>query len=167
VLDLGPGEWVAWGDDPSAMQQPVAFEVTGEMPTDLVEPEAGVTLTMGEYVIKATEGELVAGSQVIRVDNMGAQPHFVLGFKGPDDLTDADVEAVLQADMTGTPAAVDFDPETALQIVFGTATQSTGTSTWITGDLEPGTYLLICFFPDMADGMPHAYHGMYTIVEVA
>jgi hypothetical protein len=33
VLDLTPGEWVAWGDDPSAPQQPVIFEATGEMPT--------------------------------------------------------------------------------------------------------------------------------------
>jgi hypothetical protein len=38
---------------------------------------------------------------------------------------------------------------------------------WIPVDLEPGTYGLVCFFPDLADGMPHANKGMYTIVEVA
>lgn len=48
-----------------------------------------------------------------------------------------------------------------------TATQSTGTSIWTPVDLEPGTYGLVCLFPDLADGMPHAYMGMYTIVEVS
>ncbi len=25
---------------------------------------------------------------------------------------------------------------------------------------------MACFFPDIADGVPHAYKGMYTVVEV-
>jgi hypothetical protein len=42
-----------------------------------------------------------------------------------------------------------------------------GTSIWVPVNLEPGTYVLVCFFPDIADGLPHAYHGMYSVVEVA
>jgi hypothetical protein len=34
-------------------------------------------------------------------------------------------------------------------------------------DLEPGTYVAMCFFPDLGDGMPHAYHGMHTVFVVA
>ena len=30
VLDLTPGEWIVWGDDPSAPQAPVALTVTGD-----------------------------------------------------------------------------------------------------------------------------------------
>ncbi len=168
VLDLTPGEWVASaGGDPDQPQEPVIFQVTGEMPADLPEPESDATLTMGEYVIGVTEGELAAGSQVIEVENTGAQPHFIVWFQGPDDLTEDEVEAVLQSDMTGTPAAVDFNPDEDLIPLLFTATQSTGTSIWIPVDLEPGTYGLVCFFPDISDAMPHAYKGMYTIVEVA
>ncbi len=65
VLDLTPGDWVAWGDDPGSPQAPVAFEVTGEMPTELPEPESSATHTMGEYVIEVTEGEVVSGQQVL------------------------------------------------------------------------------------------------------
>jgi hypothetical protein len=172
VLDLTPGEWVGWGENPESPQAPVAFEVTGEMPTDLVEPESSATLTMGEYVIKVTEGELTTGSQVIRVDNIGAQPHFIGWIQVPDGLTEEQLQTVLdeemQAEMTGTPAVYsDFNPdEDATDITF-TGTQSTGTSTWVVVDgIEAGTYVLICFFPDMADGIPHAYHGMYTIVDI-
>ncbi len=167
VLDLTPGEWIASaGGDPDQAQEPVVFEVTGEMPTDLPEPESSATLTMGEYVIGVTEGMLAAGPQVVEVENSGVQPHFIVWFKGPEGLTEDDVAAVLESEMTGTPAAVDFNPDEDLIPALFTATQSTGTSIWIPVDLEPGTYGLVCFFPDIADGMPHAFRGMYTVVEV-
>jgi hypothetical protein len=172
VLDLTPGEWIAWADDPEAPQQPVFFEVTGEMPSDLPEPQAGATIIMGEYVIEVAEGELTSGPQVIRIDNIGAQPHFIGWFQLPDGTTAEQVRQVLdeemQAEMTGTPPAYsDLNPEEDLMPVTFTATQSTNTSMWITVDLQAGTHGLICFFPDLSDGMPHSYHGMYNVIEVA
>jgi len=167
VLDLTPGDWVAWGDDPEAPQAPVAFTVTGEMPADLVEPESSATLTLGEYVIKVTEGEITTGSQVLRIDNIGAQPHFVFAGSTTVGVTDAEVEAVLEGDLTGTPAAVDFDPDTDFMPVFNTGTQSMGTSQWVfVPEVPAGQLLLLCFFPDLADGLPHANHGMYTLIEI-
>jgi hypothetical protein len=171
VLDLTPGEWIAWGDDPEASQTPVIFVVSGEMPADLVEPESSATITMGEYVIEVTDGALTAGSQVVRIDNIGAQPHFVIAAKGPDGMTEDQIQTILDeemaAEMSGTPAAYSgINPDTELEDAFFTGTQSTGTSTWIPVTLDAGTYVLVCFFPDMGDGLPHAYHGMYSIVEV-
>lgn len=166
VLDLPPGEWVAWGDDPAAPWAPVPFEVIGEMPTDLVEPSAGATLTMGEYVIELTEGELVVGPQVIRVDNIGAQPHFISGLHTAKDITMDDVGAILESEMTGTPATIDLDPDTDFEGAFFTGTQSTGTTQWVQVDLSAGNVVVVCFFPDISDGMPHAFHGMYNILRV-
>lgn len=167
VVDLTPGEWIAWGDDPGAQQEPVIFEVTGEMPADLAEPESSATLTMGEYVIAVTEGELIAGPQVLKIENGGAQPHFIASGRATVEVTESDIEAVLESEMTGTPAAVDFNPDEDFEESFYTASQSNGTSVWIAVDLEPGTHVLLCFFPDMADGMPHAIKGMYALIEVA
>lgn len=173
VVDLGPGEWIAWGDDPGAPQEPVIFEVTGEMPADPAEPESGATITMGEgeYGIEVTEGELVAGSQVVKVENIGAQPHFIFIGKGPDGMTEEQIGVALdeeaQAGMTGTPPAYsDLNPDEEVMPVGFTATQSTNTAQWITLDLEPGAYALVCFYPDLGDGMPHAFKGMYTVVDV-
>ena len=172
VVDLPPGEWIAWGDDPAAPWAPVMFEATGEMPTDLPEPEAAATIVMGEYVIEVAEGALAGGSQVVRIDNIGAQPHFIIASRGPDDMTEDQVATVLdeemQAEMTGTPAAYsDLDPNTELtQEGFFSGTQSGGTSLWLEVDMPPGRYVLVCFFPDLGDGVPHAFHGMYTVVEV-
>ena len=171
VLDLPSGEWIAWADDPEATQEPVILNVTGEMPADLPAPEAGATVVMGEYLIEVSEGELVSGQQVIELQNIGAQPHFIFLGEIPDTVTEADIAAVLeiemQAEMTGTPPVYeDFNPEEDFRPVFGTGTQSGGTTIWIPVTLEAGTYGAVCFFPDVSDGLPHAYHGMYTVLEV-
>lgn len=172
VLDLTPGEWIAWADDSEAPQEPVVFQVTGEMPADLAEPASAATITMAEYAISVTEGSLSAGSQVVRIDNVGAQPHFIGWFQAPAGATEEQIQVVLdeelQAEMTGTPPAWSgLNPDEDLLPITFTATQSTGTSIWVTVDVPAGTQGLVCFFPDQGDGLPHAYHGMYTILEVA
>jgi hypothetical protein len=167
VLDLTPGDWLAWGDNPGAAQAPEPFTVTGTMPTDLPEPQSSATVTLGEYVIKVTAGEIQAGPQILKIENIGAQPHFIYVGKAPDGTTDEDVSAILNFEMTGTPPATGIDPNTQLEDVLTTATQSRGTTTWLPVDLEPGTYVAMCFFPDLGDGMPHAYHGMHTVFVVA
>ncbi len=74
----------------------------------------------------------------------------------------------MEAEMTGTPPVYsDFNPDEDITEVTFSGTQSTGTSTWITVNIEAGTHVLICFFPDITDGLPHAYYGMYEIVEIA
>ncbi len=171
VLDLTPGEWIAWADDPEAPQQPVIFDVTGEMPDNLPEPASVATLVMGEYLIAESDGDLTAGSHVVRIDNVGAQPHFIGWFLLPDGTTEEQIGVVLdeemQAEMSGTPPVYsDIDAEEDIMPVTFTGTQSTDTSIWIEVDLEAGTHGMACFFPDVSDGTPHAYYGMYTVIEV-
>lgn len=172
VVDLTSGEWVAWGGDPGAQQAPVTFEVVGEMPADLPEPEADATITLDEYEVSLSDGELTAGSQVLRVDNIGEQPHFVLVLRGPDTMTLEQLDEVTtiehEAYATGTePEWGELNPEEDLEFLIFTGTQSPGTTIWVELDLEAGMHALVCFVPDREDGDPHAYHGMYTVVEVA
>lgn len=170
VLDLTPGEWLVWGDDPFASQEPLVLDVTGEMPTDLPEPESSATIVMSEFAIDVAVGELIAGPQVIRIDNTGAQPHFIFFAQIPDGVTEDQIGVSLNeemaAEMTGEDVVYsDFNPNEDPILDGFSATQSMGTTLWITLDLEPGTHAMICFFPGL-DGVPHAYNGMYAIVEV-
>ena len=167
VLDLPPGEWIV---APQGMD-PIVFEATGEMPADLPEPEAAVTLTLSEYDIAVTEGEISTGSYVARIDNTGAQPHFVGWMQGPDGFTAEQIETVLaeeaDAETSGTPVYADLDPNVDFTDVIFTGNQSTGTSQWVyVQDVQRGTHLLICTFPDVSDGRPHAEHGMFAVVEI-
>jgi hypothetical protein len=167
VVDLPPGEWILIGDDPTSPQTPVIFTATGDMPSDLPEPASDIDVTLIEFAI-SIDGSLTAGDHLLRVENQGAEPHFLFLAKGPDELTDDMVSAIFSAEMGGgTPPAIPFDPETALQPVLETSTQSIGTVQWTPVTLEAGTYLAACFFPTAGEGLPHAAHGMHTVFTVS
>jgi hypothetical protein len=166
VVDLTEGEWFAWGDDPSGPQMPAIFTVDGAFPTDVAEPASDVTVTLFEFGI-TVEGNLVAGDHVAKIENVGAQPHFFELAKAPDGTTNDDITALIEAEMSGTPAAdggLNF--ETDFQFITYTPTQSIGTQTWHSVPLEAGTYAAFCWFPTAGTGAPHAVMGMHTVFAV-
>jgi len=60
-----------------------------------------------------------------------------------DSVTKADVAAVLEAEMAGTPVAeagTDWNPHEELEPVLRTGMQSGGTRVWLSVNLDPGTY---------------------------
>ena len=164
IIDLTPGDWFVAGQ--FLAQPPVAFTVTGELPADLPEPESTVTFTVGEMVVEITAGELKVGENLVKLENIGVQPHFVELLKAPDGTTTDDVAALLEAEMTGTPVSggLTFDqiqPAGFISDVSGGQTQ------WAAIPLAAaGTHIAICFVADPETGMPHALMGMYAVVEV-
>lgn len=169
VLDLTPGEWIVSSDDGT---EPVVVEATGVMPTDLPEPKSSATITMDEDRIEVTEGELTAGSHIIRIDNTGAQPYGMMWVQGPDSLTEEQIELILreerEAERTGTPVVYsDVNPEEDVVDMTVTGIQSPGTSMWIRVDgIAAGTHVLIRR-PDVLNDMTSAFQGMHTIVDVS
>lgn len=113
------------------------------------EPTADVTVTLADYSF-AVSGKLTAGKHTIKIVNKGPQEHelelvrFAPG-KTAKDLLDWIYKP------EGPP------PGNALGGVAGTATGSTA---YVTVDLQPGDYSLICFIPDAKDQKPHIAHGM-------
>lgn len=164
VLDLTPGEWIAWGDDPSAPQAPVVFTVTGEFPEAPAEVESDITFTLVDFAIMV-DGTLTAGEHTIMIDNQGAQPHFVDLSMLPAGSTNDDVTALFDTFITGTPAATVLGEEDGVPVAFS-PTQSIDVQTWMNLTLEAGTYLATCWFPTAGVGDPHAFHGMHTVFDV-
>jgi hypothetical protein len=165
VLDLNAGEWVLWAEDPAAPQKPVPLVVTGEAPANQPEPTADATIT-GLEMSFTVEGELAAGPQVIKFVNGGEQPHFLLMLKVPDGTTVDDflaLSATFDNPSATPPGNLSFEDVVAS---VNTADQSGGTTTWISADLDAGTYILACFVPDPETGAPHAMLGMIDTVIV-
>jgi hypothetical protein len=173
IFDLRPGTYVVWSaGDQEASQPPVELTVTGEAatPTAAVEPAIGATVTMFEYGFKV-DGQLMPGPQLLKVANVGAQPHFMILIQPNEPVTKEQVSMLLEAEMAGTPTA---DAAAAMGVSnpdeWGFAefagTISMGATEWIATDLDPGTYVLVCFVPDIESGMPHAYLGMADVVTV-
>lgn len=164
VVDLPAGDWLVAGSGFS--QAPVPFTVTGDMPTELPESDADVTLTIGEMVINVTDGAFSVGDNVVKVENIGAQPHFVELSKVPDGTTEANIEATIATFMGGTPEAEPLAEDDFTTAGFSNE-QSGQTVQWATMTIdEPGTYAATCWIPDPETMMPHAAMGMYTIIEV-
>lgn len=165
VVDLKPGEYVVWGDDPSMPQQPVVMTVTGDFPENVQDPDADITATLIDFAIQF-EGNLTPGSHIMKVQHQGAQPHFLEVDKGPDSMTKDQVMAALMSEGSATPAADGLD-ESAIQPVFYSPTQSIGTVTFQNIDFEEGTFLAACFFPTAGTGVPHAMEGMIDVFKVS
>ncbi|HEX2194576.1 MAG TPA: hypothetical protein VHK63_06450, partial [Candidatus Limnocylindria bacterium] len=48
----------------------------------------------------------------------------------------------------------------------GLGALSAGQTSWLALDLQPGTYVALCFVPDEQTGTPHALMGMVSIFTV-
>ena len=84
-----------------------------------------------------------------------------------DALLKAQVDALFGMFM-GTPDADTGGlTEDDFELLYFAPTQSIGTATWHEVELEAGTHLVSCFFPTAGTGVPHAFMGMYDVVEVA
>ncbi|MEJ7763336.1 MAG: hypothetical protein WKF80_11140 [Thermomicrobiales bacterium] len=160
VLDLVPGNYVVWGDDPTAPQAPVEMVVTEGGTGAVTEPVADVTVTevgdTGGFAFEYS-GELVPGPQVIRIDNPSTQPHFFLLVRSEEPITMDELFVLLESPE---------EPEGIIPVVT-TATQSSNTTQWIEVDLEAGYHIVLCFVSDPgAGGIPHAFEGMADILVV-
>ncbi|MBI1258369.1 MAG: hypothetical protein GC204_12935 [Chloroflexi bacterium] len=106
---------------------------------------------------------LPSGEHVWQFSNKGNQPHEMGVFKVEDDATIDSVQTTLMGLMASQDDSADMPYEQAL---FWTP-MSPGAEAWTTVDLEPGTYVAVCFFPDLtSDMMPHMMKGMIKLFTV-
>src|SRR5690606_35381837 len=103
--------------------------------------------------------QIPAGEQVWSLENNGAQWHEMGIMKVDPETSLADFQASLM-----TEEGPSSEPP-----AFFWAPMSEGEQAWVTLDLEPGTYAVICFLPDIAGDTGHAHfqEGMVQIITVA
>ena len=76
------------------------MKVTGDFPKVAKEPTADITATLIDFAI-TIEGNLIAGTHLMKVQHHGAQPHFLEIEKGPDSMTKEQVTVHLHRDDVG------------------------------------------------------------------
>ncbi len=159
VTDLLPGDYLILTFDGSAM--PLPFTVVENDMEQPEPPEADVTLAMVDFAF-GVPAQIEAGPQVWNLRNFGEQFHEMSIIRIPDDTTLQEMhDAILSAD----PAGGD---QSSYEPVFFWAPIGVGTQSWVTIDLEPGSYAIICGLPDInGDFAPHMAHGMMQIFTVA
>jgi hypothetical protein len=169
IVDLAAGKWAVIAEG----YAPFALSVSPVIPYahPMVDPVSAATIELSEYGFKGLTDNFKPGKQVWKVTNTGDQPHFLELVKAPGPVTvDQVMDALMSTeDPNAVPAAGALDLET-IEGVGGIGTISPGRTGWYVTDLEPGTYVALCFVPDRESGMPHVMMGMvgvFTISETA
>lgn len=173
VIDLAPGRWVVWGDDPSSTIPMAEVQVTGAMPDTLrpITPTVTITATSTEtgYGFAVT-GDVVAGPQLVEFYNKTDQPHFVTIMVSPVPLDDDQYMQLMSMGEDATP-----EPDSGLpsldELQFnpsGIATVSAGVKIWTVVDFTSGHNIIACFVPDLnsPEMLPHSAEGMFEQIDV-
>jgi len=132
--------------------------VTGSLPsTATAEPQSDVTVTMSDYAF-AFSTPLTAGHHIIRVENAGPQLHEITFAKLNEGKSMQDFVAWGQGGMKGPPPVTEAG---------GLVGPTKGGHAFLTTNLAPGKYLVLCFVPDEKDGKPHLMHGMMQEITIS
>ena len=170
IVELAAGAW--WVDVDriaDAEVQPIdtatKLQVTGEL-TPAGSIEGAIPLSLTEFAFGLPD-TIATGPHIWQLTNTGAQPHF-MDLEGlPVGTTSEQLEELVGAFFTGTPAVTDIElSDSDLVDIDGTEIISPGQTTWIEVDLDPGTFAVACFIPDQGSGAPHIMMGMYQLFTV-
>ncbi len=164
MLDLPEGQYVVLNFLPGDETLPRAgkalatsFTVVGPSNTEQVRPPRGdIEVTMRDFSFD-TPDTIKSGLLTYQVTNRGAQAHEMVFLKLDGGKTWKDVMAFLQSPQSATLPG---------SIVGGMSTLSPGETAWVTMNLVPGTYVVLCFLPDKASGFLHVQLGMICSITV-
>ena len=121
-------------------------------------PAADLSIKLTDYDFLLSR-PLVAGTHVVQVENAGAQAHEIVIAALPPGKTLRDFLVWERAGEKG--------PLPTGRWLGGVSTIDAGGQAQFTATFAPGSYLLLCFWPDARDGMPHLVHGMAKEVTVS
>lgn len=173
VIDLPPGNWVVWADDPGSAIPMAEVQVTGAMPDTLraITPTVTITATSNDTGYDfAVDGDVVAGPQLVEFYNKTDQPHFVAALVSPVALNDEQFMGLLMMEDGATPLPDSGIPSLD-EIQFspsGITTISAGVKIWAVVDFMSGHNIITCFVtdPNSPEMAPHAAEGMFAQIDV-
>lgn len=158
---LNPGTYYVFGPNSSALHlaKRAQFTVEGTPHPGALHSTSAVVQARGPVGHNkwVTAGLGSIGDGWLRFSNRSRELHFLNMSGVKPGTTPAMVRKALASPENPTfftNQAFDFD------------VISPGVTVAIKGPIKEGEYLLACFMPSEADGMPHAFMGMWKLVEV-
>lgn len=130
------------------MHKPLS--VRGAKATVVSEPKAGLAITTADFRFAPSE-PITAGLHTIQVTNRGSMAHEVVVVKLNPGVSAKEFGVAAESGASGPPPGMP---------IGGIVGLDSGEHGFFTARFEPGSYGLICFFPDPVTGKPHYMHGM-------
>ena len=164
--NLAAGEYVMVEFEGDAM--PITFTVTESGSDEMLEkPESDISLAMVDFAF-GVPSHIPAGEHIWHLQNYGEQWHEVAIFPVEEGTTTQDMrEMMMSMPMEGEGESSESEEDSGDELAFFWAPMSGDTEAWVSVDLEPGTYGITCFLPDLnGDFSPHVAHGMLQVFVV-
>lgn len=160
TTELIPGNYLLLEIGSDGVGDSIPFTVIeNEDVEEVAEPQADVTIIMVDFGF-GLPPMIASGEQTWKFENAGEQWHEASIVTVPEGTTVADVIA-----RSENPETIDSEFES--ESVFFLAPMSAGSTSWVTLDLEPGTYAILCYLPDLnGDFTPHLMRGMVSVFTV-
>ncbi len=157
TLDLPPGDYVtAQPPDGKGLGPAAQFTIpngsAGGSP-----PATSGTIMLYDYGIRAPA--TLSGRGTLRINNIGANYHFVVALKLKPGVTGASAVAGLRSGK--------FNDKDVAQFISIIGVVNPGSVNYVPVHLRPGNYVLVCFYGDRhSAGHDHSQFGMETAVTV-
>jgi hypothetical protein len=163
ILALAAGQYVVLNFIPDDETLPAGkalvtfFSAIGPVNTQHVRPpRSDNKVTMRDFSFDVPD-TLTPGPLTYQVTNRGKEAHEMVFLRLAGGKTWKDVMAFLQ-----TPQAAILPGS----IVGGMSALGPGQTAWVSMDLVPGTYVILCFLPDKSSGLLHVQLGMICSITV-
>lgn len=155
-IDFEPGTYVVTGAEAGAdAPVPHYLTVTVSDGPAATAPTADLELHLADFDFDFPD-TISAGPQLWHVQNTGAQTHIAALFKLHPGKTQDDLLSWFESMGPTGPSG----PPPADGLTQGIDAITPDQSFYIAMDLEPGTYVAVCFMPDTETGQPHVMKGM-------
>ena len=155
-VDLEPGSYVVTGSEANAdAPVPHYLAVTVSDGPAATAPKADLELHLADFEFDFPD-TISAGPQLWHVQNTGAQVHIAALFKLHPGKTQDDLLSWFESMGPTGPSG----PPPADGLTQGIDALTPDQSFYVAMDLEPGTYVAVCFMPDAETGEPHLMKGM-------
>jgi hypothetical protein len=160
IFDFAPGTYVLANVE--SQEQPfLPFTVADSEGEGAAPPEADVEVGLVDFAFNVPIA-VAAGPQLWHIQNVGDQPHEMIVAPLDDAMTAGEFNQALLGSLAGEAGEMGAGPQPVIFLFM-----SPGEQAWITYDLEPGTYAVVCGFPDMlGSGHVHSELGMRQIIIV-
>jgi uncharacterized cupredoxin-like copper-binding protein len=132
--------------------------VTASRAPAMSQPAPDLSITLTDYDFQLSQ-PLVAGRNVVQVENAAAQAHEIAITALLPGKTLRDFMRWDQGGGKGPPPTGRW--------LGGVSAIDPGRRAQFTTTFAPGSYLLLCFWPDAKDGKPHIMHGMAKQITVS
>lgn len=157
IVDLKPGQHVVvnFPDDGPPSVSPFN---AGE-PSGATAPTPDITVDLVDFNF-ALPAEIETGPKVWQINNKGGQWHEMAILQMEEGMSVDDLLASLESEESS-------DGPPPIDAIAFWSPNGPGETGWVTWDLPPGEYTVICFLPDIAGDMSsHAAHGMVSQLTV-